>query len=210
MNYFIKNLISSIIAGMLIAFGGTVFLCCTLNFTNGKVIGATLFALGLFAIVIYKLNLFTGKVCYVLFENKKFAINLLTILLGNFIGTAVVGYLFRFTATDAFLTLAESVCKAKVENNHLSVFILACFCGIMIYIAVSIFKEAEHEVAKYLGVILPIIVFILCGFEHCVANMYYFSVANYWSLDTIISLFVMILGNTVGGSIFPVLRKLCE
>lgn len=46
-----------------------------------------------------------------------------------------------------------------------------------------------------------VIVFILCGFEHCVANMFYFSVARSWSFKTILYTFIMILGNSIG-SIF--------
>ena len=43
-----------------------------------------------------------------------------------------------------------------------------------------------------------VIVFILCGFEHCIANMFYFSVARSWSFKTILYTFVMILGNSIG------------
>ena len=43
-----------------------------------------------------------------------------------------------------------------------------------------------------------VIVFILCGFEHCVANMFYFSVARSWSFKTILYIFIMILGNSIG------------
>ena len=50
-------------------------------------------------------------------------------------------------------------------------------------------------------VILCVMVFILCGFEHCVANMYYFSVADVWSLDAFIILGIMVLGNSFGSVI---------
>ena len=49
-------------------------------------------------------------------------------------------------------------------------------------------------------------VFILCGFEHCVANMYYFSVAGMWSGKALVYLLVMTLGNSVGGILFPLVR----
>ena len=50
------------------------------------------------------------------------------------------------------------------------------------------------------------IVFILCGFEHCVANMYYFSIAGAWSMKTLGYVLVMTLGNSVGGVLIPLLR----
>ena len=51
-------------------------------------------------------------------------------------------------------------------------------------------------------------VFILCGFEHCVANMYYFSVAGMWSWKTLGWVLMMTLGNSVGGVFFPLLRRI--
>ena len=50
-------------------------------------------------------------------------------------------------------------------------------------------------------------VFILAGFEHCVANMFYFSVANLWSLRTVLYLLVMTAGNMVGGLIPEMVRR---
>ncbi len=61
----------------------------------------------------------------------------------------------------------------------------------------------ESTCPSFLGVM----VFILCGFEHCVANMYYFSVAGMWSGKTLLYLLVMTLGNAVGGVVFPVIRR---
>ncbi|MCD8045811.1 MAG: formate/nitrite transporter family protein [Clostridiales bacterium] len=50
-------------------------------------------------------------------------------------------------------------------------------------------------------------VFILCGFEHCVADMFYFSVAGVWSGQAVLRLLVISAGNAVGAVIFPLVRK---
>lgn len=211
MKYFLKNLVSSIIAGILIGIGGTVFIICKAKLnSNPDLIGALLFSIGLFSIVVYGLNLFTGKICYVLFEDKKYAVNMLTILLGNLIGTVTVGYLIRYTASDKVLEIATTICESKLSYNYLQSFILACFCGVMIYLGVNIYKESDHQIAKYLAIVLAVIIFILCGFEHCIANMFYFSIGNAWTLKSISYLLVMILGNTVGGVAIPVLRKILD
>ena len=63
-----------------------------------------------------------------------------------------------------------------------------------------------HELGKYIALFLCIMVFILCGFEHCVANMFYFSMAGAWSGKAVLYLIVMTVGNGVGGVIFPLLR----
>ncbi|MBR1660418.1 MAG: formate/nitrite transporter family protein [Oscillospiraceae bacterium] len=52
-----------------------------------------------------------------------------------------------------------------------------------------------------------IVTFILCGFEHCVANMYYFSMTDMWSLKALGYVLIMTLGNAAGGVIIPLLRK---
>jgi formate/nitrite transporter FocA (FNT family) len=88
------------------------------------------------------------------------------------------------------------------------VFLLSVFCGILMFIAVDGFKNNPHETGKYLGIFLGVTVFILCGFEHCVANMYYFSVADLWSARTLGYLLVMSLGNACGGVLIPLCRQL--
>ena len=49
--------------------------------------------------------------------------------------------------------------------------------------------------------------FVLCGFEHCVANMFYFSVSGAWSEEALVRLLVMTLGNSAGGVLFPLVRQ---
>ena len=50
-------------------------------------------------------------------------------------------------------------------------------------------------------------VFVQAGFEHCVANMFYFTVAGAWSGKTVLYLIVMTLGNALGGVLFPAAKK---
>lgn len=203
--YYLKEFVKAILGGMCIAFGGIAYIA-----VDNKVIGALFFTLGLYTICTFGFNLFTGKVCYV-FENKpKYIFDIVIILFGNLIGTCLIGFLTRLTriANDKFLEKAESLCQAKLNDNLLSIFILAVFCNIFIYIAVEEFKNNPHELGKYLGLFLGVAGFILCGFEHVVANMFYFSVAGeLFSLKTALYLIVMTLGNAVGAVIFPVIRK---
>ena len=70
------------------------------------------------------------------------------------------------------------------------------------------FKTNQHEIGKYIGVFMCVIVFILCGFEHCVANMFYFSIAGVWNGHTILYLLIMTLGNACGGVLIPLARRL--
>ena len=88
----------------------------------------------------------------------------------------------------------------------MSIFILAALCNIFIYIGVEGFKTIPHEVGKYVAMFLGVAVFILCSYEHCVANMFYFTVGGAWSVKAVGYLLWMTLGNAVGGVIFPLLR----
>ena len=196
--------IGGILAGISISLGGTIFLLC-----ESKIIGAIFFTVGLFCVCVFGFNLFTGKVCYVFDNDKKYALKLPLIWLGNLIGALVTAFLEMQTRlAPALIEKAETVCETKLSQGLLSAFILAFFCDIMIYIAVEGYKSIPHEIGKYLAVFFGVTVFVICGFEHCVANMYYFTVGKAWSWDTALYLLVMTVGNAAGGIFIPLMRKL--
>lgn len=183
----------------MIAIGGTVFLSI-----ENKVIGASLFSIGLFGVLIYNLNLYTGKIGYLITNfNLKYVKELTITIIGNFIGACSVGFILRYTRIyDNIYSKALILANTKLNDNFLSIFILSIFCGLLMYFAVNGFKK-QTDFGKYLVVYLGVAVFILCGFEHCIANMYYFSVADIWSLKTLGYTGIMVLGNSVGSFIIP-------
>ena len=183
----------------MIAIGGTVFLSI-----ENKVIGASLFSIGLFGVLIYNLNLYTGKIGYLITNfNLKYIKELIITLIGNFIGACSVGFILRYTRIyDKIYEKSLMLANTKLNDNILSIFILSIFCGLLMYYAVNGFKK-QTDFGKYLVVYLGVAVFILCGFEHCIANMYYFSVADIWSLKTLGYTGIMVLGNSVGSFIIP-------
>ena len=65
------------------------------------------------------------------------------------------------------------------------------------YIAGNNSKKVKDVLGKYIGIFICVMTFILCGFEHSVTNMAYFSVANIWNLKVILYLLIMVLGNSV-------------
>lgn len=183
----------------MIAIGGTVFLSI-----ENKVIGASLFSIGLFGVLIYNLNLYTGKIGYLITDfNLKYIKELIITLIGNFIGACSVGFILRYTRIyDKIYEKSLVLANIKLNDNILSIFILSIFCGLLMYYAVNGFKK-QTDFGKYLVVYLGVAVFILCGFEHCIANMYYFSVADIWSLKTLGYTGIMVLGNSLGSFIIP-------
>lgn len=191
----LRTFIGGVLAGVSIALGGAAFLS-----VESKVAGALFFTVGLFAVCTFGFNLFTGKVCYVFENGRSYAADLVPIWLGNLVGAAGSAELLRLTRVGAALSeRAEQLCVAKLSDNPASIFILAIFCNILIYVAVEGFKNNPHELGKYLSLIFGVSVFIICGFEHCVANMFYFSLAHAWSGKAAVYLLIMTVGNAVGG-----------
>ena len=190
---FLDFFIKGIYAGIMIGVGGTVFLS-----VSDSVMGSFLFSIGLLMICMYGMNLYTGKIGYVLINKFEYVYELLLSLLGNFVGTFIVGRLMLLTRYSSISARALTMSNLKLGDNLLSIFVLSMFCGILMYIAVNNYKKSQNEIGKYVGIFMCVMVFILCGFEHCVANMYYFTVASAWSAKTFLYLLIMILGNSAG------------
>lgn len=200
---YLKTFAYGVLAGLCIAIGGTVFLSC-----DNKIVGAFFFTAGLFTICTFGLNLYTGKICYVFERDRAYALDLPVIWLGNLAGTLLTAWAEKGTRIAPALTeKAVSLCQTKLNDSLLSIFILAVFCDILIFIAVDGFGKNPHELGKYLSLFFGVMVFILCGFEHCVANMYYFSIAGMWSGKTLLYVLVMTAGNSVGGVLIPLIRQ---
>ncbi len=196
-----KVFISAVLAGMCIGFGGVAFLSL-----ENKVLGALFFTVGLFTICSFGLHLFTGKICYVFEKDTAYALDLPIIWLGNLLGTGLTAGLSLLTRIGPALSeKAAALCQVKTGDSLLSLFVLGIFCNIFIYIAVEGFGKIPHEAGKYLSLFFGVMVFILCGFEHCVADMFYFWMAG-WSGRAVIAVLVITLGNALGGIIFPLAR----
>ena len=202
MNNNFKILVRGILAGILISIGGTIYLLC-----ESKMLGAFLFSIGLFTICCYGFNLYTGKIGYIVDKDLSYLKELGLTLVGNLIGTVSCGYLLHLTRSgEKLIEIARSICDIKLSDSLMSIFILSIFCGMIMYLAVDLFKRLK-DFGRYVGIFMGITVFILAGFEHCVANMFYFSVANMWSLNTILYVFMMIIGNSVGSIVLALLMK---
>lgn len=188
----LKTLIKSIFAGIMISIGGIAYLSI-----DNKIIGSLFFGIGLFTILIFNFYLFTGKVGTLIKLHKiKHIINLVIIWIGNLISTYLMSLIIKQTRILNNIKIDEMI-NIKTNDSFLSIFILSIFCGILMHIAVSIFNSKQHHdgIVKVIGVFLPVSVFILCGFEHCVANMFYFNLAGDLNIEYIL---IMTLGNTVG------------
>ena len=191
-----KNIKKSISAGMMIGISSIIYLICP-----NKMLGAFLFAIGLFIICTFDMYLFTGKVGYI-FENKNNP-NCIKIWMGNLIGCLITIIPMRIAKGEISL-IAYDMIQKKLDNNFMSIIILSIFCGMLMYIAVENFQHNENNFAKIIGLFLCVSSFIICGFEHSIANMCYciFSI-NSLSLAIKSSIFILIVSvaNGVGATL---------
>lgn len=175
----------AVMSGIMIGFGGVVFLMC-----ENRVVGSLLFSFGLLTIVCQGFALYTGRVGY--FRQYGWA-QMAATLAGNFVGTFIMAKLFALTR----LPIGEAVqgiVATKLADSSLSVFVLAVGCGAMMYLAVDNYRKSK----SWLFVIMPIVIFILSGFEHSIANMFYLSLAGAWGWEAIRITIIAILGNALG------------
>ena len=194
----VKTVFGAVSAGIMIAVGGSVFLSC-----DNKYVGAVLFSVALLCICYLGYYLFTGKIGYLANDlSKKNIINLTVGLAVNLVVTFLLGYLISF-AFPSLVQKAYIMCSEKLEQTFLNTFIRAVFCGVLMFTAVEIFREKKTP----LGIIFCIPVFILCGFEHSIADMFYFGASGIFKAEILTFELAAVLGNTAGGLLLPVLSK---
>ena len=193
----LRKLISGFSAGILISIGGAVFLAC-----DNRYVGAVMFSVALLCICYKGYSLYTGRVGYIPESHKKEDFSVLFLgLLGNTVGTVAAGFVIRY-AMPALGETARTLCDAKLTQTPVSTFVRAVFCGILMYLAVSIFRDRSTPI----GIIFCIPVFILAGFEHSIADIFYFAASGIVSLRATGFIWMVILGNSVGGMLLPAIN----
>lgn len=198
-NLFLQTIVKAIGAGFAIGIGGCIYLACEI-----KIVGALMFTVGLYTICTQALNLFTGKVGYLPEKEPAYILDLIYIWIGNFLGTGLAAVLVNCTRERGIAASAVKLCEVKLNDGMLSLFILGIFCGFLMFIAVDGYAKTKNPLILFMGVAT----FILCGFEHCIADMFYFSLAGMWSLPSFFRVFIITLGNALGGMLIPLINKI--
>ena len=114
-------------------------------------------------------------------------------------------------AAAALVSRADALCAAKLADSLPSLFILAAFCGVLMYLGVSGFQHFDSPLGRYGAVFLAVTVFILSGFEHCIADMFYYGMAGVWGSGRAwLTMLVMVLGNGAGSVAAAELYRLSQ
>lgn len=214
----------ALFAGITIGIGCTCFLLftsLTVMPAFGKMCGGFLFALGIFAIISFEMKLFTGMVAGIPSMGKKDLWQLPVCFLCNALGVLLTATLIKFTAIgDTVVLLGAQAIDGKLnaEYWYINALISSIFCGILITMSILAPSYAKAKgLSATLGVVLPIIVFAFCGFDHSVANMFYFFSLGEVSWRVVGYILITIVGNILGGTAFPLVvnfkkrtQKYCE
>lgn len=177
--------------------------------------------LGLVLIVITGSELFTGDVMFMSLGKltgkvtwKQFVINWVVVYLGNWAGTTLFALLIWGTgmvSTDPWLTFTQNLTVGKLSPNWGVLFLKAIPANMLVCLAVYVAMAAEDIISKIVGIWLPIAAFILCGFEHSVANMFFCTIGLFLGASSNYGIFLynnllsVTLGNIAGAIIFVTL-----
>lgn len=186
----IKTILKSILAGVLIALAGIVYLSCT-----DKVVGSFLFSFGLCLVIILEANLYTGKVGDV--KSVDDLSEVLFMLILNLVSAYLVGLL---SGMRSLHDSAAAIVTTKLETEWWITLLKSIGCGICIYGSVEGYKKTK----SFIPVILGVMCFILAGFNHVVADAFYIGAARFGSLQYLL---LVAIGNAIGSILIRLLQK---
>lgn len=215
-----RIILLGILAGVFIgfgAFGDIVVMQTLINIDVGvmKLLGAFVFPVGLMLVVIAGAELFTGNNLMTLaLFNKNITIkslirNWFFVYLGNFIGSIilVIALVYSGIVSESSKELALSIGTSKLSLSFFSALIRGILCNIIVASAVWMGAAAQDIISRIFAIWFPIMLFVLSGFEHSIANMFFIPFAKYLGLNTtwsdiwIKNLIPVTLGNIIGGAI---------
>jgi len=194
-------LLRGFMAGAYIAIGGALCTVCITGIATpgiAKLVGGAVFPVGLIAIVLTGMELFTGDCMIVPMAAMMKKVtwgavmrNWVWVYIGNLVGSLAYAYLMAVgpfvsgqadgtMAVNAFGMTAVGIATGKILEYKAvgaaglwSCFAKAIGCNFLVNIAILLAITADDVIGKFFGIWFPIMAFVSSGFEHCVANMYF-------------------------------------
>lgn len=182
-----KLFILGIMAGMFIACGATTSSLAMHGIANvgvARLVAGVIFPVGLMMILLVGGELFTGDCMMIMgvIDRRIKVLDMLRVLfvvyVSNFVGGCLIAYLTfasgQYNYTGGLLgAFTVKVAMGKVSMSFWSAFCSGILCNIFVCMAVLMAAAAKSVVGKVWAAFFPIMAFVVGGFEHCVANMYY-------------------------------------
>jgi len=237
-----KMLVLGILAGMFIALAGVGATIAPVtvigtNFASiGRLLGAAVFPVGLSMVILAGSELFTGNCLIVIsvlekeVKLKAMLRNWFYVYIGNFIGGILIAALTVYGGTYSLFGNAVAVSAinnavTKVTLPFTDVLLRGILCNFLVCIAVWMSNASKDVVGKVAAFFLPIMLFVLSGYEHSIANMYFiptgiFAIGNFdyymaylqaygvagleslnWGAMIVRNLIPSTIGNIIGGTV---------
>ena len=194
-------------AGIAIGIGGFFFVLMSYALPGewGKVLGSLLFGIGLLIVCTFSLSLYTGKIGLI-YEGKKnltFYLSLPVMLSGNAIGAVGLGMTLHFALinSDMVPVINATVASRLVFNDfpdYLSLMVRSFLCGFCVYMSVKFFNLAPVKPLGIFGLFLFVFIFVYAGFQHCVANMFYFGLDGCYEGFAFLNVLLCVIFNSLG------------
>ena len=220
-------IVLGILAGMLIALGSAATNTAVYGMAEtwtARMICSLLFPFGLGMVVVMGAELFTGN-CLITISvlDKRCTVmemvrNLVIVYFSNMVGALAVSAGCAFFGQMNYsggqlavytMKVAAGKCVIPFQNGV----VLGILCNVLVCLGVLMAMSAKDNTGRMVGAFLPVCFFVLCGFEHCVANMYYIpaglmaeAVPAYAELAAAagVDLSVLTVSNFVLGNLVPV------
>ena len=208
----------SVLAGIYIGFGclGMVLVrsCTVIPPMLSNLLAGIIFSIGLYLVFSCKGMLYTGlvyRVTDVWRNSKKFPLKnyiavMIPTLIFNFLGISLVAVFAK--ELNFYPDVARMIASTKFVQSPYMMFLRAMFCNALIVLAVYCNMHSTGQMDTYISALLPVMLFVACGFEHCVADMFFVCFVNFdiLSVWTVISnLLIAVAGNTFGGVLISAL-----
>lgn len=208
-----------ILAGIFIGFGGlaNIIISQTLGGIDAglaKFAGAAVFPVGLILVVVCGSELFTGNnlIALAVMDNKvsigKMFRNWSLVWIGNFIGSLILVALVYYgtVLTGDAMSKSIGIAESKAGIDIMSMILRGILCNIIVVLSVWMATAAQDIVSKIFACWFPIMLFVLCGFEHSVANMFFIPMGMVLGANVTIgamlsNLVFVTVGNIIGGAI---------
>lgn len=211
-----KMLVMAIFAGAFIALAGVASTWTSMaveNVSLKRLIAGCVFPAGLAMVVLTGAELFTGNcLMSIALLEKRIKLpamlrNWLVVYAGNFIGGALIAAMVVwggvFSGKEIVLTTAAA---GKILPFAQALF-RGILCNILVCLAVLMAAAATDAGGKIMGLFFPVAAFVMAGYEHCVANMYYLTAGilaggDLSAADLIVgNLLPVTIGNIIGGAV---------
>lgn len=182
-----KMIALGILAGMFIALGAAISNTAVHTIKDvglARTLAGAIFPVGLMMIVFIGGELFTGNCLMIMAViNKRIKVsqmlrNLCVVFLSNFIGSFVIVLIINYCGNLDFTSGALGaytikVALGKVTLSPAKAVLSGNLCNILVCIAILMATACKDAIGKIFAIWFPIFAFVIGGFEHIVANMYY-------------------------------------